>query len=296
MRVLGGLTLKELARRVWKGSEEDNAFGRAAELAYYFLLALFPMLIFLTSLVGFMPSIQDNIIDAVAKVAPRQVVNLVRDFISDVVENRSGGLLSFGIIGTLWAASTGVAAVMSTLDAAFNAEKERPYWKTRLVATALTIALSLIVAVGTSMIMFTRYISSWVARLLELGSVFTAVWSVVSYLLGGALLLIAVEVIYKFGPNVEKRWRWISPGALFATVTFVLVSELFSLYLRLAPSYSATYGSLGAVIILMVWLYLIGLILILGGEIDSEIRAALKPSAEEFDMSSVTTPRNDENG
>ncbi|MCI0490628.1 MAG: YihY/virulence factor BrkB family protein [Blastocatellia bacterium] len=272
-RFFAGLTLKELALGAWRGAEKDHAFGRAAELAYYFLLALFPMLIFLTSLVGFMPGLQENIINAAARFAPVEVVTLVRQFIIDVVENRSGGLISFGILGTLWAASTGVASIVSALDAAFDAT-DRPYWKTRAIAAGLTIALSLLVAGGTALIMFTRYTGGWLASLLGIGSAFATLWSMVSYLFGCALLLFGIEIIYYFGPNVKKRWRWITPGALFVTVAFIVTSELFSLYLRFAPSYSATYGSLGAVIIMMIWLYLVGLLLIFGGEIDSEIRVA----------------------
>jgi len=277
--IIGGLTFKEMAKRVWRGAEEDHAFGRAAELSYYFLLALFPMLIFLTSLVGFMPGIQDNIIDAVAKVAPRQAVSLVRDFLADVVANRSGGLISFGILGTLWAASTGAAAVMGALNAAFSATEERPYWRTRLIATGLTISLSLMVAGGTALVMFARRLGSWIAELLGLGAVLTIVWSLLGYLIGLILLLMGIQVIYYFGPNVKRKWQWITPGAAFATAAFIITSELFSLYLRFGPGYSATYGSLGAVIILMVWLYLMGLLLIFGGEIDSEIRAARDLSA-----------------
>ncbi len=280
-RVFGGLTLKELAKRTWHELNDDSAFGRAAELAYYFVLALFPMLIFLTSLVGLMPEIQQNILSAVARVAPREAMRLVRDFLADVVENRSTSLISIGILGTLWAASTGVVAVMDTLNAAYEAEEGRPFWKTRLVAMGLTIAMTILVVGGTALLIFARKLSAWVGIHLGLGTTFTVFSSLLGYIVGLIELFIGLEILYYFGPNVKKRWRWFSPGAVFAAAGVIAVSLLLSLYLRFAPSYSATYGSLGAVVILMLWLYLVGLVLITGGEIDSEIRLALgKPTIE----------------
>src|SRR5215216_6511762 len=121
-RMFGGLTLKRLALKTWKEANEDNVFGGAAELAYYFLLALFPMLIFLVSLVGFVPGLQETLFKSLASFVPGDAMRLVQDTLQDVVNNRSGGLLSFGILGTIWAASSGVAAVIETLNVAYDAK------------------------------------------------------------------------------------------------------------------------------------------------------------------------------
>jgi len=279
--VLGGLTLKELALRVWREANADNVFGTAAELAYYFLLALFPMLLFLTTLVGFLPGVQENILHALAKVAPGQAMDLVIKTLNDVVQNRSGGLLSFGVLGTLWAASSGVAALMGSLNAVYEVKEGRSFWKQRLVALGMTILLSLLVMVGTLLVMFGDRLSAWLTSFLGLGPAFAVVWGIIDYLLGLALLLVGLDVIYYFGPNVKQKWRWITPGAAFAVVGFMAVSVLFSFYLRFAPSYSATYGSLGAVIVLMLWLYLAGMVALIGGEINSEIEKAAGKSVTE---------------
>jgi len=274
-QIFGGLTLKELAVSTWREANEDNVFGASAELAYYFLLALFPMLLFLISLVGFLPGVQESIFHALASVVPRQVMEMVTKTLNDVVSNRSRKLLSFGILGTLWAASGGVAALMGTLNTAYHVKEGRSFWKVRLIAVGLTVLLSLLVIGGTALIMFGDKLSAWLAAGLGLGTLFAVLWGMVDYLLGLALLLLGVEVIYYFAPNIKLRWHWVTPGAVFAVVALILVSLLFSLYLRMAPSYSATYGSLGAVIILMLWLYLMGLVLLVGGEINSEIRAEM---------------------
>lgn len=277
-KMFGGLTLKELALRSWRESNEDNIFGRAAELAYYFLLALFPMLIFLTAMVGFMPGLRENIMGTLASIVPGDAMQLVRDTLEDVTRNSNTGLLSFGILGTLWAASSGVAAVIGTLNTAYDVEESRSWIKQRLTALGLTIGLALLIVGGVALIMFGDRLAEWANGALGLGPVFETIWQVVHYLLGLALLFIGIEVIYYFGPNVEQDWAWITPGAVIAVVGIILGSLAFSFYLRFAPDYSATYGSLGAVIILMLWLYLLGLVLLMGGEINSEIaHAADKP-------------------
>jgi membrane protein len=272
--MLGSLTFKELAVRTWRETNEDNIIGRAAELAYYFLLALFPMLIFLTSLMGFLTGLWEALFKALGQFVPGEAMRLVGEIISDVTRNRSGGLISFGVLGALWAASGGVAAVMGTLNDAYDAREERSFWKIRLIAIGLTVLLALLVIGGTILVMFGDRFAVWLAAQLGMGTAFAAVWGVVNYLVGLALLFLALELIYYFGPNVKQDWKWITPGAVFAVASMVIASMLFSLYLRFAPDYSATYGSLGAVVVLMLWLYLMGMVILIGGEINSEIAHA----------------------
>lgn len=273
-RILGGLPIKELAARTWAETLEDNLLGRAAELAYYFLLALFPMLIFLTSLVGFIEGAQANIFRAMARVVPGEAMRLVDETIQDVVSKRSGGLLSFGVLAALWAGSGGVSAVMETLTATYDVKEERSYWKLRLLAILITILLAVLLVGGVILIMFGDKLSVQLAERLGLGPAFKVFWGAVDYLLGLALLFSALEVIYFFGPNVKQDWRWITPGAVFAVALMIVASILFSLYLRFGPSYSATYGGLGAVIVLLLWLYLMALIVLVGSEINAEITHA----------------------
>jgi membrane protein len=280
-KMFGGLTLKDLSLRTWREANEDNVFGGAAELGYYFMLALFPMLIFLMSLVGFLPGVQENILSALGKVAPADAMRLVKETLADVISHRSGGLLSFGILGTLWAASSGVESLMGTLNVAYDAKEGRSFWKTRLIAIGLTVALALLVIGGAVMIMLSHKFTDWLSASLGMGGVISILGSVIGYVTGLALLFMGIEVLYYLGPNVKQQWQWVTPGAVFAVVAIIAGSLLFSLYLRVAPSNSATYGSLGAVITLMLWLYLMGLALLVGGEINSEIEHASDKPIEE---------------
>jgi membrane protein len=272
--VLAGMTLKGFISRTWRDMNRDNVYGASAQLAYYFLLALFPMLICLTSLVGFLPGVQESIFNGLGRVFPPQAMKIVNETMRDIVINRSGKLLSFGILGTIWAASGGVEALMGTLNLAYHVKEGRSFWKVRLIAIGLTVMLSVLIIGGTVLIMFADKFSVWLTALLGLGKSFTLFWGVAEYLVGLVLLLTGIEVIYYFAPNIKLRWRFVTPGGLFALMALMISSHLFSLYLRYAPSYSATYGSLGAVIVLMVWLYLMGMVLLVGGEINSVIREA----------------------
>ena len=272
------MKLKELALRTLNESREDDVFGGAATLAFYFLLALFPLLIFLTSAIAFLPGIQDIILSGLARVAPQDAMTLLRDTLSDIVSHRNGGLLSLGLIASLWSASSGVASLMDALHIAYDVEETRPFWKRRLKAIALTLAMAVLVAGGAFLIMIGDRLDGWAKSWLKVSSLLAFVSSVIGYLAGIGFLFLGIEALYYFAPDIPPERRYVKPGALFATIGIVIGSLLFSIYVRLGPSASATYGSLGAVITLMLWLYLLGLMLLIGGEINSEFG---KPAKED---------------
>jgi membrane protein len=271
---LGGLTLKELFLQTWSAIRKHNCLGRAAELAFYFLLALFPLLIVLLNLISFMPGVQETILFWLSRLMPPDATGVVETWVQNVFDSRSGGLLSFGLLFSLWAASAGMEALIAALNTAYDVAEGRPFWKARLVALGLIIALCLLVIGGAALITFGDPLAPALANLVGYKETIGAIWLVIRYLMGLAMLGIGMAVTYIFAPNVRQRWTWIVPGALFAVLTFIAASYLFSLYIRYAPSYNATYGSLGAVIVLMLWLYLLGLIMYIGGEINSQIANA----------------------
>jgi membrane protein len=262
-------TFKQLLKKTWSDSLKDDVFGTAAELSYYFLLALFPLLIFLTSMIGFLPGTHNGLVSDLERVVPPDAMKLVSETLEDIVSHRSGGLLSFGLILSLWSASGGVASLMNGLDKAYEVEETRSFWKRRMVALGLTLGAVLLVAGGSVMIMIGRRLGDWLHRAFEVSAGVAVVSSILGYVVGLVLLLTGIGSLYYFGPNIKSK-RPVKPGALFATGGIVIGSLLFSLYLRVAPSASATYGSLGAVVTLMLWLYLIGLVLLIGGELNSE--------------------------
>jgi membrane protein len=263
-----------IAIGTWRRAEKDDVFGAAAQLAYYLMLALFPMLIFLTSLIAYLPGVHDNIVDTIGRFAPPEAIALVKDTLADIVKSRSGGLISFGAIGTLWAASSGVAALISSLNTAYDVKETRPYWKQRLAALGLTILLLLLGVTGNLLFLFGAYIVERGASIFDLGELATWLWKAASYFLGTMLAVVAIDLLYYLGPDTQRRFRWGTIGGVFAVASIIASSKLFSLYLHVGPGYSATYGSLGTVVVLMLWLYLVGLSIMFGAEINTQIKVS----------------------
>lgn len=273
---LGGLSVPELGRRVISEVQEDNCFGYAAQLAYYFLFALFPFFLFLTALLGYLPvpDLMGKIMELLAKVMPGDALHLVQDNVQGVVTQKRGGLLSFGILAALWTSSSAITAITDTLNRAYDVKEGRPFWKVRGIAILLTIGLSLFIIVSLILLMFGPQLGAWMADMVGLGSIFEVTWNILRWPLILFLVTVALAMLYYFAPDVEQRWKWITPGALFAVIAWLLVSLGFSYYVNNFGSYNETYGGIGAMIVLLTWMYVSGLVILVGGEINSEIEHA----------------------
>lgn len=287
-RLRNGLTWRELARRVGARIEEDNVLGRSAQLSYYFLLALFPLLLFLTTLLGYFASsgteLRNNLLSYLSAVMPASASELIHSTVDEISKAAGGGKLSIGILATLWAASSGVSAISESLNFANDVQESRPWWKARLVAVGLTIALAVLVITALVLMFFGGTIAEKVAARVGLGAAFTLTWKILQWPLVLGFVLLAFSVIYYFAPDLRSRhWRWVTPGSLVGVALWLIVSFAFRAYLHFFNSYSATYGSLGAVIIMMLWFYFTGAAILIGGEID----CALKNAAAEPGRSDV---------
>src|SRR5215207_3324593 len=282
---LGNLGWRELAKRVWREIQEDEVFGRAAELSYYFLLALIPFLIFLTSTIGLVlgsgTGTRHALFDYLGRVMPPSAFQLIDSTMTEVSTASSGGKLSFGILAALWAASNGLAAITTSLNVAYDLKEGRPWWKQRLVAIGLTMALSILIISALVLVVAGGHIAEWLAGAYGFGTTFPLIWKIVQWPVVLACIVLAFALIYYFAPDFhEQSWQWLTPGALIGVVLWLLVSIGFRVYLQFFDSYSATYGSLGAVIILMLWLYFTGAAVLIGGEINSEIEHAAAQQGE----------------
>jgi membrane protein len=282
---LGGLRRRELAKRVWKEIRQDQIFGRAAELSYYFLLALFPFLIFLTSVIGLIlgseTSTRQMLFDYLARVMPPSAYQLISTTMIEVANASSSGKISFGLLAALWAASNGMSAISTTLNIAYDVEETRPWWKQRLTVIVLTITLSVLIISALILVVAGGWIADWLAVNFGLGSTFPIAWKILQWPIVLFCMVLAFALIYYFGPDLrDQKWQWISPGSVIGVALWLLVSIAFRLYVQFFGSYSATYGSLGAVIILMLWLYFTGAAVLIGGEINAEIEHAVAAPGE----------------
>ena len=263
-------------KRVWSEIQEDDVFGRAAQLSYYFLLALFPLLIFLTSVIGIAlgseASLRQNLFSYLAQVMPPSAFSLIQATMLEISNASSGSKLSFGLLAALWAASNGMGAITEALNIAYDVKESRPWWKHRLGAIGLTVALSVLIITALLLVLSGGRIVEFLAANFGFGSVFITTWKIAQWPIVLAFMLLAFALIYYFAPDIrEQKWTWITPGAALGVFLWLLASFVFRTYLHFFDSYSNTYGSLGAVIILMLWLYLTGLAVLIGGELNAEL-------------------------
>jgi membrane protein len=288
------LLSKDFLWRVWARAEEDEILGRAAQLSYYFLLALFPLLLFLITLFGYLDGagsqLRHKLISYLGTVMPDSAVHLVVVTIDQVTNARGGGKLSFGLVAALWAASSGLNALAQALNAAYDVAETRPWWKVRLISMALTVVMAVLIVAALLIVLYGGRLGHFLATFIHEGHAFSAAWKLLQWPIALAFVFIAFSLIYQFAPNVsakrrsgrlpasDYRRRWLSPGEVIAVTLWLLVSLGFRLYLHFFNSYSATYGSLGALIILMLWFYLTGAAILLGGEINCELESREQPS------------------
>lgn len=260
--------------QVWQQLFEDEVFGRAAQLAYYWLFSLFPLLIFLTALLAFLPLPKnlDHWLTPLSTILPPEAYLLVRNTLAQITSTPRSGLLSFSILIAVWAASSGMEAIITSLNIALDAPMTRSWWKEKLLAILLTLGLAVFILSALTLIFFGETISISIARQYGLGATFTFFWTIAQWPLTILLVLLALELIYYFAPNIQQRWELFTPGALFAIALWLLISFGFRFYVSRFGNYNATYGALGAVMVLMLWLYLTGLAILLGGEINSVLR------------------------
>jgi membrane protein len=281
MRVLyfrAPLAWRELLWRTILDTLDDGVAGLAAQLAFYFFLALFPALLLLVSLLALLPVDAQLalVIQRVSAVAPGEVLTVVRDQIARVRDGPPGGLLTLAIAGAVWSSSSAMTAIIGTLNHAYDIEEGRPWWKTRLLAIGLTLVLALFIASAFTLVVGGVDLAEWVAGRLGAGDLFTRLWSIVQWPLALFLVVVAIDLVYFVAPNAEAEWTWLTPGAVLATVLWLLASLGFKVYVSLFANFGAVYGSIGGVIVLLLWFYLSAFALLVGAELNAEIDKAMR--------------------
>lgn len=250
---------------------DNDVTGMAAQLAYFFLLSLFPLLIFITTLLPYTPLNQDDLFNIIKGFAPEETFNMVRKTLDEVMVNRSGGLLSIGIIGTIWSASNGMNGLMRSLNRAYNVEEGRPFILARGLAIILTIAMIFVFLLALLVPVFGKQLGMLVFSYVGYSSEFLQIWGLIRWTLTPIILFIVFFIIYLLAPSTKVRFKTAAPGALFASLGWIIVSFGFSYYVSEFGNYTSTYGSLGAIIVLMLWFYLSAIIIMVGGELNSLI-------------------------
>jgi len=270
------LTWTDLFKRTFAEVQADNCLGLAAQLSYYFFLALFPALLFLVALASFFPiaNLIDEITAALARVAPYEALKLIQDQLVKISQDKNGGLLTIGMIGTIWSTSSGVTAIIDTLNTAYDIQEGRPWWKVRILSLVLTIALAVFIVLAFALVLVGPTLAEKVAVWMHLGPVFTWTWLVLQWPVVFGLVALAIALIYYYAPDAKQDWVWITPGSVLATTLWVIISLAFKFYVSRFGSYNATYGTIGGIIILLTWFYLSSLAILVGAELNAEIEHA----------------------
>jgi len=259
--------------RTYTDIQQNHTMQMAAALSYFFVLSLFPALIFLSAIVAYLPlpDLFNQALGLMARFLPADTMGLVRRVLADVVSPNKGTFLSFGILGTLWAASGGFAAAIEALNVAYEVKDDRPFWKTRPLAVGLAFITGALMLVALSVMIVGPRFGEWLADKVHLSNLFILFWPFIHWTIAVGFTILAVEVLYFIAPNVKQRFTATLPGAILAVSCWIALSYLLGIYFRHFSNFNKTYGTLGAAIALMIWLYWTGFAMLAGAELNAEL-------------------------
>ena len=266
----------ELLKRTYRETMQDDAQSLAAQLAYYFFLSLFPALLCLLAVASLFPleNLTDDVARMLAPVAPPEMVKLIQQQMLNIANSESSGLLSIGLLGAIWSSSAAMVAVVHAMNAAYDITESRPWWKVRIVSICLTIGLALFVLIAFTLIIAGPELAEQLAGRVGMGEAFVWTWKIVQWPICFALVALGIGLIYYFAPDADQDWVWVTPGSLVATTLWLVGSLAFRLYVVNFGNYDATYGTIGAIIVLLLWFYLSGFVIVIGAEMNAELEHA----------------------
>lgn len=265
---------KRLARHLWREVARDHVSNGAAALAFFMVLALFPAAIFGLGLLPYLPipHLREAIMDLARQALPGSAADLLTTTVDSVLSKGGGGLLSFGFLFAIWSASSGLLAVMEQLNVVFEVKEERSFLRARAVSLLLTICFFVLVVGALALVVFGGMLQGYIGDHLGWSAALRTTFSVIRWVIIVGALHLTFSLVYHLGPNVDRKYVFVTAGSVFATVALLLTSFLFKLYVSNFANYGALYGSLGAVIVLLLWLYVTGWVILLGGEINDIVQ------------------------
>jgi membrane protein len=265
-----------LLKRTLREFLADNAFDLAAQQAYYFFFALFPALLTLLSIASFfsIDNLVDEVVQTLGGFVPPDVINIISDQIRQISNSGRGGLLTLGFVLTVWSSSGAMVSIITTLNAAYDITESRPWWKVRLTAIGLTLGMAVFILGSLFLVLVGPAAAEHLASSMHLGTAFKWTWWVLQWPVVLMLVATGIGLVYYVAPDAIQDWVWITQGSLVATVLWLLVSLGFKAYLSYFGNYNETYGAIGAVIVLLTWLYLSSLAILFGAELNAEIEHA----------------------
>ncbi|MDW7652119.1 MAG: YihY/virulence factor BrkB family protein [Bacillota bacterium] len=256
-------------RNLYEAVQEDEVSSLGAQLSYYLILSVFPFLIFLVTLLDYTPLTQQRTIDELSVLLPESAFVIVREILTEVAAADNFTLLSLGILGTIWTASRGSAALIKAINRAYGTAETRSFFKLNAIGVFSTFALALVIIFSLSLLVFGRYLGSLAFQSIGMEEFFYALWPFLRFGIPLLIIFCVFSLLYMYAPDCSLRFREIYPGALFSTFAWLAASQLFAYYVNNFGNFSRTYGSLGGIIVFLVWLYISSSIALLGAEINA---------------------------
>jgi len=269
------LTWTELLKRTASEFSKDDVLGLAAQLAFYFLLALVPAIVCVLAFTSFLPpDTLQNFIASLSGFAPPDVVQILRDQLLSLSEGENSGLLTFGLLFALWSSSAAMVSIIGALNTAYDIEEARPWWKVRLTAIALTVGVSVFIVLALALVLIGPTFIDHFAAMVGLGPAFAFTWNLLRWPIAFVLVASCIGLVFYFAPDADQDWEWITPGAVLATILWLIASLGFKFYVANFANYNESYGSLGGVMVMMLWFYISALAVLIGAEMNAEIEHA----------------------
>jgi membrane protein len=275
------ITWPQVVKRTLKEIRDDNCFGLAAQLAFYFLLAVFPALIFFVALTGFVPveNALNTLLAGLGTVAPQGFVRLLRVQLAQLAAGTHTSALTLGIIGAIWSSSAGMAAIIDALNRAYDVTEWRPWWRRRLLAVFLTVALVLFIIVALTLFLVGPALAFRLASWFGFRSAIALLWTMLRWPVILFCIVFTLNLVYHYAPNRPSRWVWVTPGSLLATALWIIVSVAFKAYVTNFGNYTATYGAIGGAIVAMLWFYVSSVAILIGAELNGVIEQAWRSAS-----------------
>lgn len=265
-----------LKKTLWGAFYEDNCLGMSAQLAYYYFFALFPALLMMLAIASYFPyhTLVNDIVATLGGFVPPDVLKVINDQIAKISSTTRGGLLTIGVLTALWSTSSAMTAIIGTLNTAYHIQEGRPWWRVRITAILLTLGIAMFILIAFALILVGPTVAEHLADRFYLGPAFEWSWKILEWPVAFILASVGVAIVYYFAPDAEQDWVWLTPGSLIATLLWLGASLGFKYYVANLSSYTASYGLVGTVMILLLWFYISGLVLLIGAEMNAEIEHA----------------------
>lgn len=275
---MGLAEIKEYLYHLYWRIQKNELSALGAQLSYYFIISIFPFLIFLLTLLDYTPLTKQDTLQQLALILPGTVFSVIKQVIAEITKSNNFTFLSLGFLGTIWTASRGTHAIIRSVNKAYGAEESRSFWQLNIIGVLSTFALALVIMFSLGLLVFGEMIGVMIFKRFGLVDLFYLLWHLLRYLIPIIIIFFVFSFIYLYSPNFSLRFRDVYPGAIFSTLGWIAASRLFAFYVNNFGNFTITYGSLGGIIVFLVWLYISSVVILLGGEINAALLHVSKKS------------------